>query len=210
MIAPIEVLAAIAYANSLTSVQERRCRFAVRHWNCLRRDFVPAVLRVGRGTRNAQRADPDDNKGVPIVSILVALVVGLLTLGPFPSWNKLVNVVTGTTAIMYAFAPVSLAALRKRDPERLRPYIMPFPEILTPLAFCSASLLLYWGGFQTMWKIDCAILIGLMLFGIGFAVRAGSRGHRAGPRPAGAPIGVTWKYLVRPAVRWPGTRSWPA
>ncbi len=57
-----------------------------------------------------------NKKGTPVVSILVAFVVGLAALGPFPSWNKLVNVVTGTTAIMYAFAPVSLAALRRARP----------------------------------------------------------------------------------------------
>ena len=108
-----------------------------------------------------------NSKGTPVVSILVAFVVGLAALGPFPSWNKLVNVVTGTTAVMYAFAPVSLAALRKRDPDRPRRYVMPMSKILTPAAFCSASLLLYWGGFQTMWKIDCALIVGLILFSIG-------------------------------------------
>ena len=111
-----------------------------------------------------------NKKGTPVVSILVAFVVGLAALGPFPSWNKLVNVVTGTTAIMYAFAPVSLAALRLRDPERPRTYVMPLSGILTPAAFCSAGLLLYWGGFQTMWKIDCALIIGLILFSIGVSV----------------------------------------
>ena len=52
-----------------------------------------------------------NDKGVPVVSILVAAVVGSLAFGPFKSWNGLVSVVTGATAIMYAFAPVSLAAL---------------------------------------------------------------------------------------------------
>ncbi|SOD74564.1 amino acid/polyamine/organocation transporter (APC superfamily) [Jatrophihabitans sp. GAS493] len=111
-----------------------------------------------------------NRRGVPVVSILLAFVVGVAAFGPFPSWNKLVNVVTGATAIMYAFAPVSLAALKKRDPHRHRTYQMPYSNVLTPAAFCSASLLLYWGGFQTMWKIDCAILVGLMLFGIGISV----------------------------------------
>jgi amino acid transporter len=111
-----------------------------------------------------------NKKGTPVVSILVAFVVGLAALGPFPSWNKLVNVVTGTTAVMYAFAPVSLAALRKRDPDRPRTYVMPLSNVLTPAAFCSAGLLLYWGGFQTMWKIDCALIVGLILFSIGVSV----------------------------------------
>ena len=109
-------------------------------------------------------------KGVPAMSLIVAFVVGIAAFGPFPSWNKLVNVVTGTTAIMYAFAPVSLAALRKRDPDRPRSYLMPWPEVLTPAAFCSAGLLLYWGGFQTLWKIDCAMIFGLILFSIGVSI----------------------------------------
>src|ERR1043166_2433921 len=50
-------------------------------------------------------------KGVPVVSTLIAFVVGCLALGPFKSWNALVSVVTASTAIMYGFAPISLAAL---------------------------------------------------------------------------------------------------
>jgi amino acid transporter len=124
-----------------------------------------------------------NKKGTPVVSILVAFVVGLAAFGPFPSWNKLVNVVTGTTAIMYAFAPVSLAALRRRDPDRLRTYVMPLSRILTPAAFCFASLLLYWGGFQTMWKIDIALLVGVILFAIGVVV-----------------VKTDWRHMVRPAL----------
>jgi amino acid transporter len=108
-----------------------------------------------------------DRRGVPVVSILVAAVVGELCFGPFPSWNKLVGVVTGATAIMYSFAPVSLAALQRRDPDRDRPYRMPAPRILCPLGFCSANLILYWGGYDFTWKIAAALILGLVLFGIG-------------------------------------------
>ena len=87
-----------------------------------------------------------DKRGTPIWSILLAAVVGEACFGPFPSWNKLVGVVTGATAIMYAFAPVSLAALHKEDGDRERPYRMPAPKILLPVGFCSANLILYWGG----------------------------------------------------------------
>lgn len=111
-----------------------------------------------------------NKRGTPVVSIAIAFLVGLAALGPFPSWNKLVNVVTGATAIMYGFAPVALIALRKRDPERARPYRMPGANVLAPLAFFSANLLLYWGGFQVMWKLDCVMIFGLMLFSIGASI----------------------------------------
>jgi amino acid transporter len=106
-------------------------------------------------------------KNVPVVSILLAAVIGCVAFGPFKSWNALVSVVTGATAIMYAFAPVSLAALHKVDPDRPRSYRVPMPRIVLPGAFCSANLIIYWGGFNTIWKLACAMLFGLTLFAIG-------------------------------------------
>ena len=106
-------------------------------------------------------------KGVPVVSILVAAVVGCLAFGPFKSWKDLVDVVTGTTAIMYAFAPVSLAALHKLDAARSRSYRVPMPKIVLPAAFCSANLIIYWSGFSTTWKLVVAMVVGLLLFAVG-------------------------------------------
>jgi amino acid transporter len=108
-----------------------------------------------------------NGNGVPVVSILVAAVIGTLALGPYKSWNALVNVVTGATAIMYAFAPVSLAALRRVDGQRPRSYHAPVPGVLLPAAFCAANLIIYWGGFATTWKLAGAMLVGLVLFAIG-------------------------------------------
>ncbi len=108
-----------------------------------------------------------NNKGVPAVSVLVAAVIGSLAFGPYKSWSALVNVVTGATAIMYAFAPVSLAALHKVDDDRPRSYRVPLPELVLPAAFCSANLIIYWGGFETTWKLACAMVLGLALFAVG-------------------------------------------
>jgi amino acid transporter len=115
--------------------------------------------------------------GVPVVSILFAAVVGTLAFGPFKSWNALVSVVTGATAIMYAFAPVSLATLHKVDGRRPRSYRVPMPRLVLPAAFCCANLIMYWGGFDTTWKLGVAMLIGLALFTIG-AVRGQTGAQR--------------------------------
>src|SRR3569623_381486 len=63
--------------------------------------------------------------GVPVFSIGVAFVVGCVAFGPFKSWNQLVSVVPSATAIMYGFAPVALAALRRLAHDRPRTYRMP-------------------------------------------------------------------------------------
>ncbi|MDB4946129.1 MAG: family permease [Labilithrix sp.] len=116
-------------------------------------------------------------KGVPVVSILVGAAIGTLAFGPFKSWAALVNVVTGATAIMYGFGPVSLAALHRVDAGRPSSYRMPMPRLLLPMGFCSANLILYWGGFDTTWKLVLAMILGLALFAIG--ARHGKTGaHR--------------------------------
>src|SRR5205085_9705179 len=114
-----------------------------------------------------------NRRGVPWISILLASSIGCVALGPFKSWSSLVTVITGATAMMYAFAPVALAALHKVDGQRPRPYRVPMPKLVLPAAFCSANLIIYWGGFDFTWKLTCAMVLGLMLFAIG-AWRAGT------------------------------------
>jgi len=118
-----------------------------------------------------------NRKGVPVMSILVAAVVGCVALGPFKSWKALVSVITAATAIMYAFAPISLAALHKIDCRRPRSYRVPMPSLLLPAAFCSANLIIYWGGFETTWKLACAICFGLALFAVGAWSSHTAAGH---------------------------------
>jgi amino acid transporter len=117
-------------------------------------DVMPGIL-----TRISRR-------GVPFGSILIAFVVGLICFLPFPSWSSLVGLVTGATAIMYAFAPVSLAALRLRDPDRPRPYRLPLSRWLAPAGFAAADLVIYWGGFEATWKLLTGIFIGRVVFEI--------------------------------------------
>lgn len=107
-----------------------------------------------------------NKRGVPMWSILLAFVIGEIVFLPFPSWSSLVGLVTGATAIMYAFAPVSLAALNMRDPDRPRPYRVPIPKVMIPAAFVSANLIIYWGGFESQWKLLTAIFIGRVIFEI--------------------------------------------
>jgi amino acid transporter len=103
-------------------------------------------------------------RGVPLWAILLSFVVGEIAFLPFPNWQSLVSVITSATAIMYAFAPISLAALRKRDPDRVRPYRLPAPKVLAPAGFAAANLIIYWTGFDITWKIMIAIVAGFVLF----------------------------------------------
>jgi amino acid transporter len=126
------------------------------------------------------------NRGVPYTSIILAFVIGLICFLPFPSWQSLVGLVTSATVIMYGFAPITLLALRKADPDRARPYRLPAAPILAPLAFVAANEIIYWTSWATVEKLMLAIVAGYVLFAIAYVM-----GHPL-ERPPLDPRSLAW------------------
>jgi amino acid transporter len=126
------------------------------------------------------------SRGVPYTSIILAFVVGLICFLPFPSWQSLVGLVTSATVIMYGFAPITLLALRKADPDRARPYRLPAASILAPLAFVAANEIIYWTSWATVEKLMLAIVAGYVLFSIAYVL-----GHPM-ERPPLDPRSLAW------------------
>jgi amino acid transporter len=95
-----------------------------------------ALGHAGYAPRGVSRMS---SRGVPYISIILASAVGMICFLPFPSWQGLVSLVTSIAVIMYAFAPITLLALRKADPDRARPFRLPAAPVLAPLAFIAAT-----------------------------------------------------------------------
>ena len=108
---------------------------------------------------------------VPALSIVITALVGVIFLLPFPSWSKLVGVVTSASVLMYAGAPLSMGALRLQKPDLDRPYRMPGGTFIAPAAFVLANFIVYWSGWGTYTTLLLVILIGYFLMGISFAFR---------------------------------------
>jgi amino acid transporter len=132
--------------------------------------YQTSTSRVGYGlARNRyfpQIFQWTDSRGIPWVSLLFAFGFGLLFLLPFPSWHSLVSLVTLASLLMYAGAPLSMGAFRHQVPDASRPYRMPAGAVMAPIAFVMANLLIYWGGFETVWKLGVCVVIGYILIGI--------------------------------------------
>lgn len=127
---------------------------------------------IGEEEEMPQALTRTNSRGVPFVSLIVALVVGICAFGPFKSWSAIVSIVTDTTAVMYAFAPIALGALQIHDSaDRERPYRMPLPKVLLPAGFAFANLLIYWTGWDFTWKLDILIIVGFILFFTGAFIR---------------------------------------
>jgi amino acid transporter len=107
-----------------------------------------------------------DNNGIPWFSLIMAFVFGIFFLLPFPSWQALVGLVTGASVLMYAGAPLSLGAFRRQVPDAPRPYRVPAAVVLSPLGFIIANMIIYWSGFNVVWKLGVCIAIGYVLIGI--------------------------------------------
>jgi amino acid transporter len=109
------------------------------------------------------------SNGIPWVGLIFAFLFGLVFLLPFPSWHSLVNLITDASLLMYAGAPLALGAFRGQVPEAARPYQLPTANVLAPIAFVIANLIIYFSGFETVWKLGITLVIGYALIGIAMA-----------------------------------------
>jgi amino acid transporter len=109
------------------------------------------------------------SNGIPWVGLIGAFLFGLVFLLPFPSWHSLVNIITGASVLMYAGAPLSLGAFRSQVPDADRPYRLPWAAVLAPVAFVVSGLLIYFSGFETVWKLGIVLVIGYVLLGVSMA-----------------------------------------
>ncbi len=119
--------------------------------------YIPhAFEKVSKGTR------------VPVFGVIVCTILGLLFLLPFPSWVKLVGVVTDASVLMYAGAPLALGALRRQKPDLPRVYRLPWGGVLAPVGFVLANLVVYWTGWQIFSTLMIALLIGYALMALSY------------------------------------------
>jgi amino acid transporter len=100
---------------------------------------------------------------VPVFGVIITALIGLLFLLPFPSWSKLVGVVTSASVLMYAGAPLALGALRLQKPDLPRAYRLPFGAVLAPAGFVFANFIVYWAGWSTYSTLMIVMLIGYAL-----------------------------------------------
>jgi amino acid transporter len=106
-----------------------------------------------------------DKRGVPWFGLAISFVTGVICFLPFPSWQELVSFITSASVLMYAGAPLAYGVFKDRLPNHERPYKLPAGNIISPLSFVVANLIIFWSGWDTLWRLGCAILIGYVLLG---------------------------------------------
>jgi amino acid transporter len=131
-----------------------------------------ALARNGYAPSAFARLTP---QGTPLFAIAFSFLCGLILFLPFPGWQQLVGFISAAAVIAYAMVPLSLGALRRQDPQRLRPFRLPAASFLAPASFVVASEILLFTGWAVVWKIVVAILIGIALLTVSMLTETSER-----------------------------------
>jgi amino acid transporter len=121
---------------------------------------------MGRNGNAPRALAKTTTRGVPLISLFVTFVVGLIVFLPFPSWQQLVGFITSATVLSFGSGPLVLAAMRREQPERERTFRLPFGDLIPFVAFYASNLVVYWAGWDVDWKLFVTVLIGFVLLAI--------------------------------------------
>ncbi len=136
--------------------------------------YITVTARISYAmSRNGNAPDAlgrTTNRGVPLFSMITAFVIGLFLFLPFPSWQQLVGFITSATVLSFGSGPLVMMALRRQLPDQERPFRLPGGHIIPFLAFWSSNLIVYWTGWDTNSKLFVAVLIGVALLGVTYAL----------------------------------------
>jgi amino acid transporter len=117
--------------------------------------------------RNAPQAlAKTTQRGVPMISLVVTFLVGLIVFLPFPSWQQLVGFITSATVLSFASGPLVVGALRRQLPDLERPFRVPGGHLIPVVAFFCSNMIVYWSGWDIVWKLAVAVAIGFVLLPI--------------------------------------------
>jgi amino acid transporter len=119
--------------------------------------------RVGQALA-ATRLLPDafgqiSQRGVPLNALLLNLALGI----PVVLWvpfQEAVALNSAAISLSLAAGPLGVFSLRLQLPEAIRRFRLPLVHISAILAFSMVTMIIYWSGWDTVWRLGLALLSG--------------------------------------------------
>ncbi len=100
---------------------------------------------------------------IPWLAITANFIMGMLFFLPFSGWQSMVAFLSAAIVVSLACGPICLPIFRKHFPNTRRPFLLPYSTLISFLAFYICNLMLQWTGWNTVWKLDIAIILGLVI-----------------------------------------------
>lgn len=101
---------------------------------------------------------------IPLYALILGFVAGLCFL-TMPL-DQVVALNSSAIVLSLGIGPLAMVAMRRQLPNRRRPIRLPAANVIGPLGFAIATLIIYWAGWQTIWRLDIGLLAGLVIFAV--------------------------------------------
>ncbi len=107
-----------------------------------------------------------NKQGTPKRAMLINMLIGFAFFLPFPSWQHMVGFLVSCLVLGYVVGPMSLMVLSRTQPERFGNISKKWMQAFCLLAFYICNLMIFWSGWQTIYKIMILFTIGYIILGI--------------------------------------------
>lgn len=109
--------------------------------------------------------------GVPLPALILNLVFASLAFILLP-FSEVVQLNSAAIVLSFVVGPVAVVALRTLLPHAERPLRIPAVQAVAIVSFVVATLIIYWSGWDTIWRLGICLAVGLVLFVIHARTRA--------------------------------------
>jgi amino acid transporter len=100
---------------------------------------------------------------VPAFALIINFLVGALSFLPFSGWQNMVAFLSSCSILSYLIGPICLLSFRYHRPDVDGGFRLKGAKLFCFLGFYAALLMLIWCGFDIVWKLAVAIVIGVVL-----------------------------------------------
>ena len=105
------------------------------------------------------------SRGVPLRALVMNFVFGVAVVA-FVSFEEAIALNGAAITISFSAGPLAVIALRKQLPDLARPFRLPAVYPISIIAFIVATLIVYWGGWETNWRLGLIMGIGLVILSL--------------------------------------------
>lgn len=108
--------------------------------------------------------------GVPLWALALNFLIGILFLLTVP-FTTVIALNGAAIVLSFAVGPIAVVCLRDLLPDHPRSIRIPAVRLTGVTAFAIATLIVYWSGWDTVWRLAIALIVGLVLLLVRFRGR---------------------------------------
>ncbi|MDA7967175.1 APC family permease [Ruegeria sp.] len=105
--------------------------------------------------------------GVPLWALALNFLIGILFLLTVP-FTTVIALNGAAIVLSFAVGPIAVVCLRDLLPDHPRSIRIPAVKLVGLSAFAIATLIVYWSGWDTVWRLGIALIVGMVLLLIRF------------------------------------------